>query len=116
MAGTVFLYTTNAMEAPISDLPRLILLPMVTLKINGVDMVASNHGLLVDIVTFGSFRRFLVAYKNTEPAMSQATHTPIETTNTAGSISPTISSMVNTLDALLRVYCVFRSLWKPDFV
>ena len=56
------------------------------------------------------------AYKYTMRAMFQARPTPMETTNTAGVMFPTISSMVNTLDALLRVYCVFRSLWKPDFV
>ena len=45
-------------------------------------------GLLVDIVTFGSFRRCLVAYKYTMPAMFQARPTPLETINTTGPMLP----------------------------
>ena len=55
---------------------------------------------------------WLVAYKYTMQAMFQARHTPIQTVVTAGSMFPTISSMVTTLDALSRVYCVYRPLGR----
>ena len=68
----VFFYATNATELCF-----------------GFD-IGAVQGLLVDIITFGSFRRCLVAYKYTMLAMLQARYTPIETINTAGSIFPTV--------------------------
>ena len=77
----VFLYATNATELCI-----------------GLD-IGAVQGLLVDIITFGSFRRCLVAYKYTMLTMFQARYTPIETINTAASIFLT---EISSTDAALR--------------
>ena len=92
----VFLYATNATELCI-----------------GLD-IGAVQGLLVDIITFGSFRRCLVAYKYTMLIMFQARYTPIETINTAGSMFLTVYSAVRPLDGLSHVYCRFRPLGQPN--
>ena len=98
-------------EAPLSDTPTLLwMLSPTAFIVHGYYTMhwrghwCNTRGFFVDIITFCSFRRCLVAYKYTMQAMLQARHTPIETVNTAGSMIPTISSMVTTVNALFLVY------------
>ena len=55
-------------------------------------------------------------HKCTTPALFQANSSPIGTISTAGSMIPTILSVLNTLDALLRDYRVYRPVRQPNFV
>ena len=52
----------------------------------------------------------------TTPAIFHATTTSVVTIHVAEFLLPTILSVLNTLDARPCVYCVYRPLWRPNFV